>query len=192
VDYVNALLTLISRSTDHQAAFGNGRCDYETLNVKLNSGTLNTAGQFFGYSDNDTARVKVFWCEDWWGNIPDRVAGMIMKGGKIFVKMTPPYNLTGEDYTDTGVSPAGAEGYITKMQFGPYGKLPSEAGDSGSGTAYWADYLTWGLFDNAYAMVGGGDFMGGTPYLKPGSFCLNLDYHYWTAGGFGASLSALP
>lgn len=68
----------------------------------LATGTLTNKGQFFGYKDT-THEVKVFYIEKWWGNRWDRINGLLMVGGEILAKMTPPYNLTGKDFEKVGM-----------------------------------------------------------------------------------------
>lgn len=48
--------------------------------------------------------VKVFYIEKWWGNRWDRINGLLMVGGEILAKMTPPYNLTGKDFEKVGIT----------------------------------------------------------------------------------------
>ena len=69
----------------------------------LATGTLTNKGQFFGYKDT-THEVKVFYIEKWWGNRWDRINGLLMVGGEILAKMTPPYNLTGKDFEKVGIT----------------------------------------------------------------------------------------
>ena len=69
---IESLLTLISKSENFQAKFGQGVCstyvnDSSKDYGKVVTGTLDTKGQFFGYNDG-THEVKAFYCEKLWGN----------------------------------------------------------------------------------------------------------------------------
>lgn len=86
---------------------------------------------------------------------------------QILVKMTPPYNTTGDGYTNTGITPGGTSGgYISAAKMTENGLIPQTAG--GSETTYFCD----GLWFNAscYALVGGSCGDG----LRVGAFYLVL------------------
>ena len=120
---VNCLLTVISRSDDSQTVFGAGNT---TSGELLKTGTLNDKGQFFGYEETDK-QVKVFHIEGWWGDQWERIVGILGDYGKVKVKMIPPYNLTGEGYTDTGISWSGwNSGFIKNTVMSHLGRIPNE------------------------------------------------------------------
>lgn len=154
---VNSLLTIIGKSDNTQAVFGQGQTsgyvDDATKNYgHLNTGTLDDKGQFFGY--NDTAHeVKVFHMEKFWGNRWERLAGYICDHGRIKVKTRPPYNLTGADFTDTGIDACAAGGYLKDMYMTRYGRFPKEIG--GSSSTYLCDYYWISAGIVAVALVGG-------------------------------------
>ena len=84
--------------------------------------------------------------------------------------MMPPYNLTGDDYIDTGITFAGSEGgYQKTTKSGRFGRLPVEIGGSSS------TYITDGLWFNdsatTIAFFGGGCDSGSVC----GAACLNLN-----------------
>jgi hypothetical protein len=156
---LNCLLKLMAKTDDTQTAYGRGQ-DSGYVNDssqdygKLKTGTLTDKGQFFGYNDG-THDVKVFYIEKWWGDRWDRILGLINKDGHILVKMTPPYNLTGDDYTDTGLTPSGTSGgYISKSKSSKYGRIPYVA--SGSSSTYQCDGLWFNNSGTRIALVGGG------------------------------------
>ena len=155
---VKCLLTVIGKSDNSQGVFGQGNTtgyinDASAYCGVLQTGTLNDKGQFFGY--NTTAlQVKVFHIEGWWGDQWERVVGLIMDHGKVKVKMTPPYNLTGEGYTDTGIDlSAVANGYIKTTTMREFGRIPT--GTGGSSSTYLCDYLYLLATIVAIALVGG-------------------------------------
>lgn len=181
----NCLLKLISKTDDSQTAFGRGQDsgyvnDSSKNYGKLQTGTLTNKGQFFGYNDGNHD-VKVFYMETPWGMQWDRMLGMINKNGHILVKMTPPYNLTGDDYTDTGLTPTGTSGgYISKSKSCRYGRIPHVA--SGSSSTYQCDGLWFNNGIVAIALVGGSCSYG----LPVGADCLVLSVDassaYWSIG----------
>lgn len=151
---INALLYLMGCSDATQTVYGNGHyTGGSSASNLLKTGTLSDKGRFYGTNGTGKA-VKVFHIENWWGNAWERIAGLINNKGKIVVKMTPPYNTTGDGYTDTGLVPAGTSGgYISKTSMTEYGRIGYHA--AGSQTTYACDGL-W--FDNSqidYALVGG-------------------------------------
>lgn len=185
---LNCMLKIMSKTDNSQTAFGRGQ-DSGYVNDasqdygKLKTGTLASKGQFFGYNDG-THDVKVFYIEKWWGDRWDRINGLINRNGHILVKMTPPYNLTGDGFIDTGLTPSGTSGgYISKSKSCRYGRIPYVA--SGSSTTYQCDGL-W--FNNAavcVALVGGSCSHG----LRVGADCLNLNNGAGSAGwNVGASV----
>ncbi len=168
-ELIRTLLVLMGKTTDLQGAFGYGNCRSATAaSGMLSTGTLNSAGQFFGYSDA-THQVKVFYVEKFWGDQWDRTAGIINNGGHIWYKMTPEgsgYRVTDvSGYTDSGISLSGTNGgYINTASCGEYGIIPKTI--SGSGSTYYCDgawynnsqldYLLVGASAHNAAAVGGG------------------------------------
>lgn len=146
---VNCLLTVISRSDDSQTVFGAGNT---TSGELLKTGTLNDKGQFFGYEETDK-QVKVFHIEGWWGDQWERIVGILGDYGKVKVKMIPPYNLTGEGYTDTGISWSGwNSGFIKNTVMSHLGRIPNELEQNAKHIPDWC----WFDNDNInIALVGG-------------------------------------
>ena len=185
---VNCLLTIIGKSDDTQTVFGQGQTsgyvDDASVNYgHLDTGTLDDKGQFFGYSDTEH-EVKVFHMEKYWGNRWDRVAGYICDNGRIKVKMSPPYNLTGKDFIDTGIDAATAGGWQKDHYMTQWGRFPKTVG--GSSSTYTCDYYWINLEIVAIALVGGGCNHGancGASYVTLNS---SASAAVWS---FGASLS---
>lgn len=155
---LNCMLKLMSKTDDSQAAFGQGQTtgyvDDASVNYgHLNTGTLKDKGQFYGYNDT-THEVKVFFIEKWWGNRWDRINGLLMVGGEILAKMTPPYNLTGKGFDKVGIKFVGQSGgYQKATKSSEYGRLPASIG--GSSSTYTCDYFWWNDAITAVALVGG-------------------------------------
>ena len=147
------LLRLISRSDDAQTAYGYGRGG---ASAAAATGSLNNKGQFFGYSaaQSTTNAVKVFHIENFWGNVWNRIAGLMNLSGKIYTKAIPPYNTTGSGYTNTALTPAGTNGgYANLTKMTDHGRVPYNA--SGSATTYTCDGFWFNNSQANYALVGG-------------------------------------
>jgi hypothetical protein len=191
---INYLLILISKSLDTQGKFGKGVQDGGE-NAKVNSGTLNNKGMFFGYNTGSSA-VKVFHIENWWGNLWKLTNGLVAKYGKLFYKMcegqwdgstADDYSEAGTGYIDSGVTLSGTSGSCIKtMKLVPgVGLVPKDI--SGSNSTYYCD----GCWFNAsvsplFARFGGNSNNG----LLCGAFCCNV-YTYLSHSGWhcGVSLS---
>ena len=178
------MCTLISKNTNSQTKFGMG-CS--TSDNFLATGTLNGKGQFYGTSGT-AAGVKMFYCENFYGNYWKRIRGLINDNGNIKVKFVPPYDSTGAGYISTGLVPAGTSGgYLSEMRMTDGGRVPVKA--SGSETTYECDGF-W--FNNAQldvALFGGRRGNGSKCGLSYWSLdnlatCVHAD--------FGASLSCKP
>lgn len=151
------LCTLISKSTDCQTAFGQGRVNSDSA---VATGTMNDKGLFW----SGESGVKVFGMEHPWGNMWRRQAGWILLNGAQRVKITrgtkdgstvSDYNETATGYlTVTNGTPAGTSGgYISETVTMPYGRVPKTV--SGSATTYDPDALYFNNSDTCYAFVGG-------------------------------------
>ena len=106
----------------------------------MQTGTLNGEGQFWG-SDETTQAVKIFYCENFFGNYWKRVNGLLLIEGVCYIKPVPPYNLDGIGYINTGLTPGGTSGgYCSRMVLeSDIGRIPMVA--SGSETTYECDAL---------------------------------------------------
>ena len=125
------------------------------------------ATAFYGTSGN--VAMKVFHIENYYGDIWNRIRGCVTNGStQVLVKMTPPYNTTGDGYTNTGIKPGGTSGgYINAAKMTSNGLIPQTA--SGSETTYYCDGLWFAA--SRYALVGGSCSFG----LEVGAFYLNLN-----------------
>lgn len=157
------LCTLISKSTNSQAAFGGG--DTNTFETTSGTGGMIptgqddlTTGQFNGYNDL-VHHVKVFHVEDFWGNRTDRCYGIHTVNGEYVYKTHPPYSAEPDStYTNSGimVPEVGAVGaWIKSENIGDFGLLPSEVG--GYATKYYCDYLWENHEGTRLGAIGGMD-----------------------------------
>lgn len=163
---IQLLLLLIGKNTNTQEQFGNGVVN---ASGKVNTGTMDDKGLFYGTTANQTEGVKVFGIEHFWGNIYKRIAGWMCVNGSHKVKMTygtqdgstvTGYNTTGNGYVTDGIPAATSTngGYIKKMKFHKFGLIPEPEQYSGSATTDYCDY-EW-IYNNGtyYAYVGGAWF----------------------------------
>lgn len=153
-DYICDLLTMLSKTDNAQVAFGAGRTK-STNTSALKTGTLVSSPAFCGYSDG-TSDVKVLYIESLWGNLRERMAGLIMnKTNGMLVKMTPPYNTTGDGYEAAHAITGTTDTFITGTHCSDkLGNLPMSLG--GSESTYICDkawYNTSGVY---CAVIGGG------------------------------------
>ena len=179
------MCTLISCNTNSQTKFGMGCCTADNF---LQTGTLNGKGQFFG-STGTAAAVKVFHCENFFGNYWKRLRGLLLINGIYYVKPVPPYNSEGTDYINTGMTVTGTSGgYISKMEMASdIGRLPTVV--SGSETTYECDGCWFNSAITAVALFGGNRGNGSGCGLSSGS--VNNPATYVSAH-FVASLSCKP
>ena len=122
---INCLLLIMGKSENSKEIFGRG--NVYGVGDFLNSGTLNSKGQFYGYNDA-THQVKVFHIEKWWGDRYDRIAGLISNNGRVKAKMSPPYNLTGANYIATLVDLPLSDGQQKDTRMTQYGRFPITVG----------------------------------------------------------------
>ena len=161
---INMLLTLISKSTDAQTAFGRGYSEMGWNEADmLSTGSTNTKGLFWGENTGKLA-VKVFGMENYYGNQWRRTVGLNLVNGVYKTKLTPStadgstvkgYNTDGTGYVSLGnTAPSGTSGgYISKSLYTEHGIVFVVV--SGSSSTYEAD---GGWFNNAIitlAFVGG-------------------------------------
>lgn len=183
---INMLLILMSRSDNSQEAFGYG---YHTGGSSsspnyLSTGMRSDKGQFYGTNANRDA-VKVFHIENWWGDVWERIAGLMYVSGTIRTKMIPPYNTTGDGYLNTGISMGGTSGgYISATKMREDGRLPQTM--SGSETTYTCDGGWYNASQVDYALVGGASSYG----LLVGASAVHLNFLVSDAAwNVGAALS---
>ena len=182
------MLKIMSKTDNSQTAFGQGQTSGYVNDASQNyghlaTGTLTDKGQFFGYKDT-THEVKVFYIEKWWGNRWDRINGLLMVGGEILAKMTPPYNLTGKDFEKVGITFASSgNGYQKGTKSSRFGRIVNSIG--GSSSTYTCDYFWWNAGITAVALVGGSCNAGEIC----GADCLDLNSSAGSASwNFGASV----
>lgn len=135
---IRDLCVLMGKSTDLQTVFGNGNLrSASSASGILATGTLKTMGQFFGYNDA-THQVKVFHIEAFWGDMWNRLAGILINNYEPYVQMSRAHgeysasSISG--YTGTGITiPSGmSSSYITSETATKYGFFPMAVGGSAS------------------------------------------------------------
>lgn len=162
-ELISDLLTLISRSTNSQNAFGYG---VTTGSSVISTGTSG-AGQFWGANDQ-THHCKVFHIEDFWGNRWDRCLGICSVDNQYVYKLVGPYQLGPDStYTYSGLY-APADGYQKVQYIGRYGRFPKTTG--GSSSTFYADNFTKNDSGTRFGRFGGSYYNG----MTAGSRALNL------------------
>lgn len=131
--YLAALLVLVSKSRNIQAALGNGRC---SSNSQIQNGSMNNKGQFWGNFDS-VSGVKTFHIENLYGNIWQCLDGLGNSYMQYKYKNIGPYNDYYSDYISGGTIPG--SGYTKSMIVNNNILLPSING--GTNTTYYSDYL---------------------------------------------------
>lgn len=187
VDLVNILLTLMSRSTDSQTAYGYGYVRSSPNHEALqDTGYANTKGMFYGNSDYDC--VKVFGMEHWWGNQWRRYAGHMMINGVQKVKLTygtedgstvVGYNITGDGYISLGDATlvnssqqsSYVNGFLKDMYASNKGTLVPVGTLNGTSSTDYCDYCYADNSIIAYARRGGAIFTD----TSSGMYCVGLD-----------------
>ena len=193
---INLLLLLIGKSTDTQTIFGNGYCSGDS-NTKINTGTMDNKGLFWGSNSSSMTGVKVFGMENWWGNQWRRIAGWINNKGIQMIKLTygqsdgstvDGYNTDGSGYINIGCTPSNTSGgCISKMEFTEYGLIPTTA--KGSITSYYTDGLWFNNSEIDYAIVGGGS---NNSFLVGAFDCSLANLISHSRWNFGSSISCKP
>lgn len=135
------LLTLISRSTDSQSAFGEGNTNTDNDTApyygKLETGSSG-GGQFWGGTDQQ--QVKVFHIEGFWGDRWERCMGLHLVSGVYTYKMTAPYSMSPDaGYTDSGIRASSGNGYQSAQRCGEFGTVP--IAQNGSESTYECDLV---------------------------------------------------
>ena len=114
------------------------------------------------------------------------VAGLLMVGGEILAKMTPPYNLTGKDFEKVGITFASSgNGYQKGTKSSRFGRIVNSIG--GSSSTYTCDYFWWNAGITAVALVGGncsnGDYCG-VDYLNLNNSAGNANWNIGASNFF--------
>lgn len=184
------LLRLMALNDDVQTAYGYGYYEGMSAASSLkNSGIGNKYGQFYGKHANDL--VKVFHCENFWGNIWKLAQGLIYNTtGKYAVKMHRPYSTSGSGYAAMSFGLGGTSGgYQSAHNMSEYGLLPTTA--SGSESTYIPDgvwfnttqqnFARFGCFGVYGLLVGCALHLGGALSFSDWSFGLALTCEQPTA-----------
>ena len=197
---ISALMILIGKTLDDKSTFGNGMLGGSIAAKEAYvTGSLDAAGLFYGDVTSQTAPVKIFGMENWYGCVWHRVAGLSAGTGSTYqYKLTygtadgstaVGYNASANGYISSSVTRPtnySKQGLIVKMAAGVHGLLPSAIGADPNSTYYCSllfsdsgNYAVYG--GNAVSSIGGG------------SQCLGVGGSsgatWW---GYAASLSCKP
>lgn len=160
VNYIWDLLTLLGKTDNLQATFGQGISTYDYNNgvnpIGWDVGQTKAKGCFFGESAG-TNCVRTLWIEDLWGRAWQRCQGLINDNGTFKVKLFGPYPTPSDassayaDYINTGLTTP-AEGYVMTANCSEWGFLPKTTG--GSATTFFCDYFYKNASGVRFALVG--------------------------------------
>ena len=187
-DYICDILTLLSKN-DSSDVFGFGVINASS---RLAVGSLISQGAFYGKNTNKTTDIKTLYIEGFWGNVAERLNGLFYSSSKngFIVKMTPPYNTTGDGYFETGISFSSdlSDSYMTTSSCTDVGGWLPTAGGGQNGT-----YTSDGLWITR-SVVGcprvGGNYNTGT---TAGARTLILNHPHTTATEWcAARLTYIP
>lgn len=165
---ITLLLTLVGKSLNTQAVFGQGNTTSGQAGV-LATGTGDDKGLFYG-SSGTTSVVKVFGMENFWGNLWRRFGGLVNVNG------TQKYKLTrgtedGSGFDDYVVSNTAAayDGYLVG------GSLPAASGT-------YLQRMTWDENQWCPKEVAGNDHT----FYSDGLWTNNNQVNYAFRGGYSA------
>jgi hypothetical protein len=135
---VVSLLTLICKSTDICACFGNGYLQAAAWNDPEKPFITNSSngGRFDGVISDYAHPVKTFHVENFWCLRVDALEGAHKISYRFKYRNIRPYN-DFSVYTD--LCEAVDEGYIKDAYYGDYGVFPKSTG--GSATTYYCSYI---------------------------------------------------
>lgn len=180
------LITLITKSDNDQETIGRGHDSGGSSAADLlTTGSLNTAGQFYGYNDG-SHQMKAFYIEGFYADRWDRLLGEVCVNGTYMVKPDATgngFNFTGEGYEAIG--PASPDnGWQRETQMTKYGMVPKTVG--GSESTFMCVYY-WLNRDIVAVPIVGGDCSNGR---NCGSRCVDCsDAASCAAWSLGASPS---
>lgn len=182
---IQCLLTMMFCGRNSQIALGVGNST-GTSNTTLNTGTLNDKGQFWGSNANNK-QVKAFHQEAVWGDIFERLNGMIYDNGLVKVKMTEPYNIAGSEYVTIASNIRNITGRISGTLMCEYGDIPIDL--EGSVNTYECDNAWFKTGQTSICTVGGScDYTS-----ENGLYCFALSTLATEYGStIGVGLSCLP
>lgn len=174
VIYLQALFTLLYRSTNCQTALGQGY----VAGSAIQSNTALSFSNDYGMagSTSTTARMSFFWIHDFWGNIYQFIGGMKTNSSRQLMTIVDGLaSITESDFTlqSTSALSSDLSGSISDVVgTSEAGFFPQAC--SGSATTYWCDggIVRASLFSN----------FGGDHYRSDQAGCFNLVFSYSATG----------
>lgn len=171
--YITLLTILVTKSLNIKSSIGLGvsELDYNGNNIAIKSGSMNTKGLFYG-DNTGTRGMKVFGIENFIGNIAEFTDGLLMSEGKLYNKISYPYNDNGTSYKLIGAYPPKGSGWVKSVVISDHLLIPS-AYDATSND-YFSSY-TYTTEDNTLNYVCA---MGGSYYMNQSCGNLCMDFRY--------------
>lgn len=198
---ITAILWLMARSTNTQAAYGEGiSSGGQSACEAYRTGALNDKGLFYGSNGTSTAN-KVFGMENYAGGLQwQRMIGWLLINGNQNVKLTygtedgssgTGFNLDGTGYIQRGHTPGGTSGqYLQTMEFDSFGFFPKKADNNeASATKHYCDGLWFNNSGTRVPLRGGPSYNGSVCGVSAVNLHPDASYAHW---GGGAALSCKP
>ena len=174
VIYLQALFTLLYRSTNCQTALGQGYVGGSAVQANAALSFENDYGM--AGSTSTTERMSFFWIHDFWGNLYQFIGGMKTNSSRQLMTIVDGLaSVTESDFTlqSTSALSSNLSGYISDVVgTSEAGFFPQAC--SGSATTYWCDsgYVNASLFPRFGGYFSYGDYAG----------CFNLNFDVSATG----------
>ena len=180
--WLTVLMTLMGKSTNIQATFGNGNMSGgSSVSSFKTNGDCMSKGQFYGTTNNSDP-MKAFYIENVYANRWKRTLGFYSIQGTYYIKNTPPYTVdeTYDGYTSCGSVPSSSN-YLKNLRI-TNGNPISDLTSGASASTYYSDYFYVNASQNRMLLLGGGCFNG----ASYGPWCLDVtnraSARAWTIG----------
>ena len=159
--YINGLLMLVTKGRDCKQSIGHGYIN-SANSGPIVTGTMNDRGLFYGRNDVNNVGCKVFGIENYWGNLWDWLAGLIIvnSNGTVGIKKCSPYSSSSYDVSIS--MPSFCSGFSTNRSLYPSKQKEVVSGAAilpsvlqGNSTIGWPEYFFVRSDSNYVANCGG-------------------------------------
>ena len=182
--WLTVLMTLMGKSTNVQATFGNGNMSGGSSAASLKTnGECMAEGQFYGTTNNSDP-MKAFYIENVYANRWKRTLGFYNIQGTYYIKNTPPYTVdeTYDGYTNCGSVPSSGD-YLKNLRIANGNPVPDVVSGASAST-YYSDYFYTSNSHNNMLLLGCGCSAGAVCGPWYVGVYVRASYRLWA---FGAS-----
>ena len=132
------LFVSMFKSLDSQSVLGQGITDASAMS---NTGTMDTAGMYYGDPSDATVGVKFMGIENLWGNTNTWIDGLIRSGNNMLISDNTIFNDTGEGYaySYSSFNDENIGGYMGSVQGTQVGAFLPNYG-YGTSSTFYCDY----------------------------------------------------